>query len=73
MDLKELKKITAYARKAGIKSLKFADVSIEFNEATTPQRAKRLIVVEEDTVKKPTDPTLEQINDYIYGQTDEAG
>lgn len=71
MDLKEIKKITAYAKKAGIKSLKFGDVEIVFGDHL-PSKPR---LVPEEVSSKPQvqqPPTLDEINAYIYS-VDEVG
>lgn len=74
MDFKEIKKITAFARKAGLKSLKFNGFEIEFSDQAVPPTKKRLKIVEDEVGPSiPQEPNLEQINDYIYGNTQEVG
>ncbi len=74
MDLKDIKKITAFARRAGLKSLKFNGCEIEFNDSVAPPTRKRLKLVEENSAPKPPhEPTLSEINDYIYGNSEEVG
>lgn len=73
MDLKEIKRITAFARKAGIKSLKFGDVAIEFGDHV-PATRKRLKLVEEGSVPAPqAEPTLDQIYSHIYSGNEGVG
>ncbi len=66
MDLKEIKKLTAFARKNGIKSLKVAGCEIEFGGEVVPRRTRRLKIVEEAMPREHQEPTLQQINDFIY-------
>ncbi len=80
MDFKELKKIVAYSRKNGIKRIKNADVEIEFHDAVIfPKRprgksAQPLAPVApiSEVPAPPPVPSLDEINRFIYGQTDEA-
>jgi hypothetical protein len=70
MDLKEIKKITSFAQKHGVKMLSFGDFKIEFHEDTPIQmKAPKLVRVQEEAQvpKTPQDPSLQEINDYIYG------
>ncbi len=73
MDLKQIRTITKFARRNGIKSLKFEGFEIEFGDLVVPPKAKRLKVIEEDAppVQEVRELTLEQINDYIYGTNQE--
>lgn len=73
MDLKEIKKITAFARRAGLKSLKFNGVELEFGDQVAKPQAKRLKLVEDPGIPVIAEPTLQQINDYIYGNDEEVG
>jgi hypothetical protein len=74
MDLKEIKKLSAYMRRAGIKKVRYADVEVELSDmiltAMSPrERSKPTLVPDADhKLPKPIpEPTLEQINEYIYG------
>ncbi len=76
MDFKEIKKIAAYARKVGIKSLEFDGFKLELHDkAPVFKEAKpRLIPTteKEATVPKPSpEPTLDHINEFIYGTSAE--
>lgn len=77
MDLKQIKRVTAFARKSGIKSLKSGDFEVVFHDAAilpTPTRNKAALTQVADTDKPAPlpEPTLDQINAYIY-QDSEAG
>lgn len=76
MDLKEAKKLINYARSAGIKTFKLGDLEVDFRQEITIEPRKRLkSVPKADEVKLPppdAPPTLDQINQYIYGDG-EAG
>lgn len=66
MELAKLKELTEFAKKAGIKSLKFEDVSIEFRDVMPPART-RARPGEESSFKITKEaPTLDEINHYIY-------
>lgn len=70
MDFREAKKLIAYAKKNGIKSLKCGDVEVTFGDTSV-----RMAVQEVDVPKAihsmVMPPTLDQVNDYIYGNPDE--
>ena len=61
MDLKEFKRIAAYARKSGIKKCKVGDIEIEFNEQPI-----RKAIIDDPVVPQFREPTLDDINKYIY-------
>lgn len=73
MDLKEFKRLASFARKSGIKSLKLGDAAIEFHESALnlPKQAKPS-EPDKPLVSVPSGPTLDEINEYIYGKTDEV-
>lgn len=76
MDLKELRKITAYARKAGLKSLKFNGVELEFQDSLhVPRGTKPKLVPAFDGpsgLPIVPEPSLDQINAYIYENSEEG-
>lgn len=77
MDLKELKKLTHHARKCGIKFIKMGDFEMELDHSAPPSRPmgklKRLApLFEEKSPEIPQEPTLDQINQFIYSNVDEA-
>lgn len=75
MDLKEIKKITAYAKKAGIRSLKVNGFELEFHDATILDRPTKKAIPASDLSplpKSPPPPSLEEINAYIYSETPDA-
>jgi len=69
MELDKLKEITEYARKNGIKSLKFGDVSIEFRDILPPLRTRTNKPGDKPLSAVKDVPTLDDLNDYIYGET----
>lgn len=74
MDLREIKKLTAFARRAGIKSLKINGFEIELHDsALSPQIQKRSAQVIPDPIYPSplSAPTLDQVNAYIYGPPEE--
>lgn len=75
MDFREIKKLTAYARRSGVKHLKLDGFEIEFQDgapAPEPLRKPKLAPVQESSIPAPPpDPTLDQINQYIYGNNEE--
>lgn len=75
MDLKEIKKITAYARKSGIKSLKMNGLELEFHEsALISKPTRKLIPVEEllKGTKQEAEASFEEINAWIHQKDEEA-
>lgn len=72
MDFKEAKKIIAYARKNGIRSLKIGDFSVELeSEPVAFERAAPAPAGAQDPNTRPAppaEPTLAEINEYIYGK-----
>lgn len=78
MELKEIKKIARLARAAGIKGIKIDGLELEFHEPRSlgPKRVrlqKGIVDSGSGISKEEPAPTLEQINDYIYGQAEELG
>jgi len=83
MDLKEIKKIANFASRAGVKSIKIDGLEISFKDEIIFQRPRAPGLVPDGKTKAAKDeptvppreppPTLDEINQYIYGQTDEAG
>lgn len=76
MDLKEIKRLVTYARNAGIHFIKVDGLEIQFKETFEGRRTRRTLATSpafEKTVKGGPAPTLEDINDYIYGQNEELG
>lgn len=72
MDLKEVKRIVAFARKAGLSRLALDGLSFEFSSDPLPPVKKPPAAETEPAGPKPDPgPTLDQINQFIYGQ-DEA-
>lgn len=75
MDLRDAKKLIAWAQKRGIQALKVDGMEITFGAySVTPirRRAPKADPSTDERVIPPRDPgpTLEQLQDYIY-QTDE--
>lgn len=76
MELREIKKITAYARRAGIKSLEVNGFKIElhdfalFPKAPTAKPGAPDPAIEKSTQAPDPGPTLDQINEYIYSTED---
>lgn len=74
MDLKQAKQLIAYAQRRGIKSLKIGDLEVHFGEAVIfPKRRVRTNPNQPAVASipaPPPEPTLDQINEYIYGDTD---
>jgi hypothetical protein len=79
MDLKEIKRIASFAKRNGIKRISVNGLDLEFNELVVfPKRARQNIsaVPNERDPNRPAplpEPTLEEINQYIYGNVDEVG
>lgn len=74
MDLKEVKKIVAFAKKAGISSMTMDSLSFVFSSDPLPvlQKGQKVPEVPEKKLPEPKPgPTLDDINQYIYGQDDE--
>ena len=75
MELKDAKKLISYARKQGIKVIKCGDLEIMFSDQPAPIRGRKPRLVgasEEKSIPAPDPlPTIDQINEYIYGQTEE--
>lgn len=70
MTFEEFTRLTEFAKKSGLKCVKMDGVEIEFWE---PQ-AKRRLKAAQEIIKSPDQPiTLEQINEFIYGNVDEMG
>jgi hypothetical protein len=67
MDLKQMKKIVSYAKKNGIKSLKVDGFEIEFDDKVPFPKSSKPV---EPMIPTPTEITLDDINDYIYADTD---
>lgn len=79
MDLKEAKRLIAYARRKGIQRLKWGDLDISFHEGLVLPFLRELpaasVVAPADKQTKPAPeplPTLDDINKFIYENTDEA-
>lgn len=74
MNLKEIKKIVAFAKKSGVKTLKLDGFEIELNDEAFNKPLVKAIAMTEDKVPFPEhrEPTLEDINEYIYGDHDEV-
>lgn len=84
MDLKEVKKITRFARDNGIKSLEFNGFKVEFHDAALfPKTAsvaaalasKPTLVPDKDPGSRPApakEATLDDINAFIY-QSEDVG
>lgn len=72
MELKDIKRLVAFARRSGIKSLKVADFAVEFTDAAVAPTQKRLKVVEDGPPSQPPPrfPTLDEINSHIYTDTE---
>lgn len=67
MELKEIKKIVVFARKSGIRALSSGDLSFElFDGKPRTRSAKRITVTDAPIKSSAQDPTLEEINKYIY-------
>lgn len=73
-DLREFKKIVAYARKSGAKRIKVGEIEVEFNDIApflnkpdTPAPADKQAVP-----SGPPEPTLQQIQAWIHQNDDEA-
>lgn len=75
MDLKEAKSLIAYARKLGITQISLGDLSVTFNDAVIlpGKRKPKLVADPPGLTKAPAEPTLEQINEYIYGASGGTG
>lgn len=80
MDLKEIKKITNFARRAGVKSIKIDGLEISFKDEIIIQRPRTPRLVKPEAGKTelkqggiPTPPTLDEINKFIYEEKPEAG
>lgn len=81
MEFGEIKKIVRFARSAGVKSLKLGDLSVEFKDEiiikqprqskAQPQAEQRPAFAAKEK-QIPEVPTLDEINNFIYGNTDEA-
>lgn len=73
MDLKEFKQLVRFARKSGIKSAKFNGFEFEFQDKVPFPKPRGLKTIQEIT-KAPkqaqVEPTFDEINQYIYGNTD---
>ena len=77
MDLKEFKRIVLFAKKTGVKSIKVQGFEIELYEsALVSKRAPKsgLPQDEKQSIETniATEPNLDQINQYIYGMTQEV-
>jgi hypothetical protein len=81
MDLQQLKELISYARKLGVQSLEFEGLRVNFKDevVVTPKRKRQRVPMEGSvsaaTVAIPAPPqlpTLDEINEYIYGTTEEA-
>lgn len=74
MDLTEIKRITLFARKTGIKSIKIDGLELEMHTPLeqAPAVRRRPRHEEMSGPKAIPEPTLEQINEFIYGSVDEA-
>lgn len=79
MDLKEIKRLVSYAKRNGLKRLKIDGLEIELQDAIvfpTRKRGKLSAVPggkEESIPAPPPEPTLDQVNEYIYGNPGEVG
>lgn len=80
MELKEIKKLISYAKRNGLKSIKIGEFEATFHEAVIfPSRQKKAATHSPLPEQKSKDipapaplPTLDEINEYIYGKTEEA-
>lgn len=70
MELRDAKKLIAYAKKNGIKSLKVGDVEVTFSDDVVTKYASAKVSTELETPisTQVKDVTLDDINDYIYGE-----
>lgn len=84
MELKEIKKLVHFARKAGVKSMSFNGLAVEFKDEIIIQHPRKPRLATKDgkaTAASPEKaipapaplPTLDEINQYIYGQSEEVG
>ena len=75
MDLKEFKKIALFAKRVGIQKLKCGDTEIDFGSTGIHQPIEKpeplKVEAEIPLPSVPDSPTLDQINKFIYGATDE--
>lgn len=78
-ELKDAKRLIAYARRAGVKSFRWGSLEVEFHvPGVIPPRQRGSIdasaqVSAGKNINPAPDPapTLDQINAYIYGKADE--
>ena len=77
MNLDEIKHFAQYARKAGIKRLKIDGLELEMHDPKIIPRAARkpkpVPGLDPIAITPAPELTLEQINQYIYGDGDEVG
>lgn len=77
MDFKEFKKIIAFAKKQGLKSLSLDGLHVEFQEGYLAPQAMRKPKAKAHDVKEPlvkapdAAPTLDDINRFIYEDGEE--
>jgi hypothetical protein len=74
MDFKEAKRLIAYAKKNGIKTLKAGDFEVTFDDHVIFPKALQASKDEPGIATRPPDPpvpSLDEINAYIYNQPDE--
>lgn len=74
--MKEAKALIAYAQKRGLKSLKFGDLEVVFNDSVIYQKARKPKLVPIESSGRPApppEPTLDEINRYIYSDLSESG
>ncbi len=78
MDLKQLKKMVAFAKKAGLKKIKTSEFEFELDDKAFDTKPIKTETAGIGTVPFPTmnhgtkEPTLEEINAYIYTEDDTA-
>lgn len=76
MDLREFRKFVAFAKKSGVRAFTVGDCQVSFREDIPPVPTRKLKSVsqKDDRVVPAPDPgpTLEQINNYIYGSDESA-
>jgi len=80
MDLKEIKKLVHFARRAGVKTLTVNGMTVEFKDEIIIQKPRAPRLVKSDAKESqakapeiPVVPSLDEINKFIYEQQDEAG
>jgi hypothetical protein len=79
-QIRDIKRLMAFARKIGAKKFACSGFEIEFQEGLMPATRERVSKLaksidapaDKQTVPAPErGPTLQEINDYIYGDTEE--